>query len=206
MNLSSERLMMRSMRKLSIGTAMLATLGGGGMLVTNAVGGATEAAATEMAAATIEVNRAERRLVLRAGGEVVGSWPVAVGKEGHRTPAGSYSIRRIIWNPWWRPPNSKWARGKKATPPGHPNNPMGQVKIFFREPTYYIHGTPDASSVGRAISHGCIRMHNNDAVELAKLLMRYGGSKRGSSWVQQVLNRGAETEVRLPNAIPVRIR
>ena len=46
---------------------------------------------------------------------------------------GDFSVRRVIWNPRWVPPNSKWARGKKPMGPG-PDNPMGRVKIFFKEP------------------------------------------------------------------------
>ncbi len=99
----------------------------------------------------------------------VKSYPVAVGQLGHDTPEGTFTISHAEWNPWWRPPRGReWTRGATDTPPG-PNNPMGRVKMFFA-PLYYIHGTPDEGSLGSPASHGCVRMLNDDAVELATLI------------------------------------
>jgi hypothetical protein len=60
---------------------------------------------------------------------------VAVGTAKYPTPRGTYEISKIIWNPGWVPPDSPWAKGKTSKPPGHPENPMKLVKIFFKEPT-----------------------------------------------------------------------
>jgi lipoprotein-anchoring transpeptidase ErfK/SrfK len=164
-------------------------------------------AAEPAAAVQLEVSLGDRTLQLRLGDEVVATYDVAVGKEGHRTPTGTFHIRRIIWNPSWTPPNASWARGRKPRGPGDPRNPMGRVKIFFAEPDYYIHGTDDESSIGTAASHGCIRMRNDDAIELARLLMEHAGETRPPAWYQRVLNRVTRTEeVRLTNPLPVRIR
>ena len=114
---------------------------------------------------------------------------------------------RKIWNPSWRPPPSEWARDKKYEEPGSPGNPMGRVKIFFQEPDYYIHGTGLAGSLGRARSHGCIRMRNIDAVELARLVMVNGGDAREPEWYQEALDEATVSrEVTLPRPVVFRVR
>jgi murein L,D-transpeptidase YcbB/YkuD len=192
--------------------------GAGGMLAALALllagptagrGEATGAAATHAveARAEIVVSLSGRRLRMMVGGEEVAAYPIAVGKAGHETPTGSFRIRRIIWNPSWRPPDAPWARGRKPTPPGDPDNPMGRAKIFFAEPDYYIHGTGEEGSLGRAASHGCIRMRNDDVIALAKLLMEHGGESRPPSWFRQVINRATDTrEVRLQAPVSMRVR
>jgi murein L,D-transpeptidase YcbB/YkuD len=104
-------------------------------------------------------------------GQRTRSIEVSVGKRGHETPAGRYRISSVIWNPWWHPPKSEWARGQKVTPPG-PNNPMGKVKINFA-PLLYIHGTTYEEDLGAPASHGCIRMGKEDLLELTHLIHRY---------------------------------
>src|SRR5690606_29435986 len=90
----------------------------------------TEAAGSEAAAALrLVLNTAAFRLHVYENGERIRSYRVAVGKPGHRTPRGAYHISRVIWNPWWHPPNRPWARGKRPVPPG-PRNPMGRVKLY----------------------------------------------------------------------------
>lgn len=126
----------------------------------------------EAASLRLVLNLAARRLYVYEDGKRTHTYVVSVGKPGHRTPTGRFRINHLIWNPWWRPPNSKWARGKKAVPPG-PGNPMGRVKMYFRD-KYYIHGTPETSTLGQPVSHGCVRMYNKDAIALARLIMSYG--------------------------------
>jgi lipoprotein-anchoring transpeptidase ErfK/SrfK len=55
-------------------------------------------------------------------------------------------------------------------------NPTQGVKIHFKAPDYYIHGTNDPASIGRAASRGCIRMRESDAKNLARRIQRAGGS------------------------------
>lgn len=117
----------------------------------------------------IDVNIPANRLQVLDGDSVIRTYRVSVGLPGHDTPDGEFTIGRAEWNPSWRPPEGReWARDAEFTPPG-PNNPMGRVKLFFA-PLYYIHGTPDSTNIGRAASHGCVRMRNRDVVELARLL------------------------------------
>jgi lipoprotein-anchoring transpeptidase ErfK/SrfK len=137
----------------------------------------------------------DRRLSIYSGDERVRSYMVAVGTAKYPTPRGTYEISKIIWNPGWVPPDSPWAKGKTSKPPGHPENPMKLVKIFFKEPTYYIHGTDSEESLGSAASHGCIRMEPSEAAEVARYLMDHGGEPREESWFERILKRRGETHV-----------
>jgi lipoprotein-anchoring transpeptidase ErfK/SrfK len=158
------------------------------------------------APARVRIDISERRLYLEENGVVTRSWPVTVGTKAHPTPQGSFGVRRMIWNPRWVPPDSEWARNEKPRDPGDPKNPMGRVKIFFREPAYYIHGTLDGGSMGRAASHGCVRMRNRDVIELARLLLHHGGTPVEPGLIRRLINNVRHTrEVRLSRAIPVRI-
>ena len=152
----------------------------------------------------LEVDLSERRLRAYEGDEVVREYDVAVGTSANPTPQGRFQIRRVIWNPRWVPPNAAWARGKTAKGPGEPGNPMGRAKLFFQEPDYYIHGTENEASLGRAESHGCVRMANGDVVELARLVMERGGQPRPPTWYQRILNVvRSSSEVRLSEPVTV---
>ena len=157
------------------------------------------------ASLTLEVDVSERELRVYDENELIQRYPVSVGKHTNPTPTGTFTIRKIVWNPSWVPPNEKWARGKSAKPPGHPENPMKRVKMFFKEPDYYIHGTGDVDSLGGAESHGCVRMDPEDVTNLAQLVMERGGKPQAEPWYRRVLRRRSSTTVRLANPIPIRI-
>jgi lipoprotein-anchoring transpeptidase ErfK/SrfK len=176
-------------------------------LIVGSVQAAIRQPARRMENFSLVVDLSDRRLYVMSGSDVVRTFPVAVGEEGYDTPSGTFTIRRMLWNPDWRPPPSAWARDKKYEAPGSPGNPMGRVKMFFREPDYYIHGTGLASSLGNARSHGCIRMRNIDAVELARLVMINGGDNRDQEWYEQTIaNATTMREVNLPRPVTVRVR
>jgi murein L,D-transpeptidase YcbB/YkuD len=154
----------------------------------------------------IEVDLTERVLQVVEQGEVTRVYDVTVGKPGHRTPTGAYRISWLEWNPSWTPPNSSWARGRRPVGPG-PDNPMGRVKLFFRAPAYYVHGTAADEEIGSAASHGCVRLRNEDVVELGRLVMEHGGEPRPAGWFQRVMDRFRDTErVSLSTPIPITIR
>jgi lipoprotein-anchoring transpeptidase ErfK/SrfK len=168
--------------------------------------GSATAATPETGALSLYASLSQRTLYVRIGDSVAATFPVAIGKSDHPTPTGTFSINKIVWNPGWVPPRSPWARGKKATPPGHPNNPMKLVKIFFREPTYYIHGTSEYESLGYAASHGCLRMLPDEAAEVAKWLMEHGGNPKPESWFQRIMRfRSEEHVLYLQNPITLTI-
>jgi lipoprotein-anchoring transpeptidase ErfK/SrfK len=148
-----------------------------------------------------------RQLTVRRGATILTTYAVAVGSERYPTPPGTYTIRKIVWNPSWTPPpNSKWARGKSAKGPGDAGNPMKVVKIFFREPDYYIHGTDDVESLGSAASHGCLRMDSSEVADLAKLIMEHGGQPRDENWFWRILHsRRDEKVVYLDNPVSLTV-
>lgn len=168
----------------------------------------TEAAPAPRAdAVRLVVDLSDRQLSVVQGDEVERTYSVAIGKPAHPTPQGEFRIRRIIWNPRWVPPDASWARGKRARGPGDPRNPMGRVKMFFKEPDYYVHGTHQEDSLGQAESHGCIRMRNADVIDLAKIVMEHGGENREPGWFQRVVNRVTHTQdVRLSAPVRFEVR
>lgn len=113
----------------------------------------------------ISINIPEMKLKLYEKGTLVIERDVAVGMPKYPTPIGTYTIERIEWNPWWLPPESDWAKDAEKTPPG-PRNPLGPVKMIMDD-ALRIHGTNKPGSIGRAASHACIRMKNDEAKELA---------------------------------------
>ena len=154
----------------------------------------------------LSVDLSERTLYVMEGGERVGSYPVAVGQPRHPTPTGQYRIRHLVWNPRWVPPDARWARGRRPREAGDPRNPMGRVKLFFKDPDLYIHGTHEVDSLGSAESHGCLRMRNSDVIALARQVMAHGGAPREASWFHRVLNGVTRTrEVGLSDPILVEI-
>lgn len=154
---------------------------------------------------SLAVSTKKKILVVRIGATEVRRYSVAVGSKAHATPNGRFGVRHIVWNPAWRPPDAVWAKGKKATPPGHPDNPMKVVKIFFQEPDYYIHGTDDDDSLGSAASHGCIRMSESDVFQLARYLQEHAGAAKPEEWYEAVMDAGRPASVVLPLAVPLAI-
>lgn len=168
---------------------------------------AMEPVAFENATLRLRVDLSERQLYVEENGDVVKTYAVAVGTSKHPTPRGSFAIDHVIWNPRWVPPKTEWARGRKPTAPGDPNNPMGKVKAFFRQPDYYLHGTSNEASIGTAASHGCVRLRNDDIVELSRMLVEHGGGPVTPNVIQRLLNRvREERKARLSNPVPLRVQ
>lgn len=153
-----------------------------------------------------EISVSARELYEYIDDERVNTYPIAVGKPGYATPRGDFAIHRVDWNPDWTPPDSEWADGEPYRAPGESGNPMGRARLVFNAP-YTIHGTSDTGSLGRAASHGSVRVANDVALRLARRVMEHGGAGRPESWYQEVI--GSPTrmvQVDIPNPIPLRIR
>lgn len=170
-----------------------------------AVAGLVAPRAEAAAPVRLRADISQRKLRVYRDGEVARTYTVAVGKSSNPTPRGTYSIRKIVWNPGWVPPDEKWARGKSAKSPGEKGNPMKVAKIFFREPDYYIHGTPHVSSLGTAASHGCLRMSPNAVAELAHEVQRAGGVARDWSWIKSTLRLGKTRTIYLKRPVTITI-
>lgn len=152
----------------------------------------------------IEINVPERRLYLYKGDQRIRSHAVAVGSYRYRTPVGPRFIENITWNPWWYPPPSDWAKNEKPHPPG-PGNPLGRVKMSLGG-DILLHGTNAESSVGRPVSHGCMRMKNREAEELAWFFQRNFSDETEESLLGRYKkNPWQSFYVRLNQMIPVTI-
>lgn len=119
---------------------------------------------------TIIVSFADRRLyyVHRTGGAL--SYPIGV-PSGRATWAGTLRVSRKAVNPGWTPTASMRRENPKL--PGHvkggdPRNPLGVRALYLGNTLYRIHGTDAPWTVGQNVTHGCIRLYNNDVIDLYK--------------------------------------
>jgi lipoprotein-anchoring transpeptidase ErfK/SrfK len=108
----------------------------------------------------LEIQLGQRQATLYQGLTPIQQFPVAVGRQGWETPTGQFKVMQMKKNPTWINPMTG-----HAIPGGNPENPMGSYWIgFWTDGTHWIgfHGTPEPETVGQAISHGCVRMYNED--------------------------------------------
>lgn len=119
----------------------------------------------------VVINITQRRLFLYREGQLIKEYPIAVGQEfTFPTPIGHYRIIRKRKNPTWYNPHKPWSRNMPERIPPGPGNPLGTRAMDLNAPGIRIHGTYSSRSIGRAISHGCIRMHLHHAEELFDLV------------------------------------
>jgi lipoprotein-anchoring transpeptidase ErfK/SrfK len=118
----------------------------------------------------LRLNLTERRLYLvEEKDKPAESFPVAIGKKPYETPVGTFRINEMVENPDWV--MFDWKNPKKfikRIPPG-PNNPLGRRWIGFASAHGWevgFHGTPKPQLLGQAVSHGCVRMKNDDVVKV----------------------------------------
>jgi lipoprotein-anchoring transpeptidase ErfK/SrfK len=119
-------------------------------------------------AGTIVVKTGERRLYYVIGDGQALSYPVGVGRAGKQW-AGTSQIDGKYIKPAWAPP-PEIIRDKpgitRMIPGGSPRNPMGVAALTLSGGEYAIHGTNRPGSVGGFVSYGCIRMYNQDVMDL----------------------------------------
>jgi lipoprotein-anchoring transpeptidase ErfK/SrfK len=106
----------------------------------------------------IVVSLEDRKLALVEDRKVKKVYSVAVGKPSTPSPVGTFTIAHRVINP-------TYSHDGRVVPPG-PNNPVGTRWMGLSIPGYGIHGTNVPSSIGKAASHGCIRMAKKDLEEL----------------------------------------
>jgi lipoprotein-anchoring transpeptidase ErfK/SrfK len=127
--------------------------------------------ATDHKPGTIIVKTEERKLILVLDDGTALRYPIAVGRDGAQWK-GETHVTHMRWRPQWRPtPNmrKKNPRLPEVVQPG-PSNPLGVAAIYLAEGLLRIHGTNEPSSIGKAASSGCFRMHNDDVTELYQLV------------------------------------
>lgn len=132
---------------------------------------------TKRSAARIEVDK-ERQTVkaYSQSGELLAFYPATVGSDEKPTPDGTLKVVSVDRNPTYRyNPDYKFkgVKSKKAfvIRPG-PNNPVGIEWIGLSADGYGIHGTPEPSKVSKSESHGCVRLTNWDAIQLASMVKK----------------------------------
>ncbi len=107
--------------------------------------------------------------------ELVAFYPASIGSTDMPSPTGTHKVRTIAPEPiYYYNPKELNFSGVKAEGlleiAAGPNNPVGSVWIDLTEPTYGIHGTPEPSLIAKSESHGCVRLTNWDAEELARMV------------------------------------
>lgn len=155
----------------------------------------------------VEVDISDRKLRLFQDDRLRAEHDVAVGTEEWPTPTGSWDFHRVDINPEWNPPKSEeWAEDAEQQAPGSADNPMGRARLVYRMPNT-VHGTDDLNSLGKASSHGSLRVANEVALDLAETLLKAGGSFEGPQWFQQMTqNRSTEYQVPLEQHIPITVQ
>lgn len=123
----------------------------------------TPAEATEESKRRVIVSIADRKLAVVEDGRIVKIYPTAVGAKVSPSPVGTFKIVTLVKNPTWYGPKGK------VVQPG-PANPLGDRWIGLDRKGYGIHGTNQPNSIGKAASHGCIRMRKADVEELFELV------------------------------------
>ena len=150
--------------------ALAATLGAG-ILMSDAAAARPELVGmhgSEYSPGTIVVKTGERRLYLILDQDHAMRYPVGVGKAGKQW-AGTTQIDGKYRNPAWSPPaevKHDKPNMPDVIPGGSPRNPMGVAAMTLAGGEYAIHGTNMPGSVGGFVSYGCIRMYNQDILDL----------------------------------------
>ena len=111
----------------------------------------------------LTVDLSDRTVYLYRNQKLMASYRIAVGQPGWETPVGSFRVRQMVKNPVWQHPITD-----EIFPPGDVN-PLGVRWIGFAADEHMklgFHGTTGESSIGQAVSHGCLRMRNRDVTAL----------------------------------------
>jgi lipoprotein-anchoring transpeptidase ErfK/SrfK len=123
----------------------------------------------------IEADKALRQVrVYGEGGVLLAAYPATIGSQDNPSPSGTHVVRHAVTMPGYTyNPKINFQQGENTgvltIPPG-PNGPVGSVWIGLSKPSFGIHGTPEPARIDKTGSHGCIRLTNWDAEELAAMV------------------------------------
>lgn len=121
--------------------------------------------------ARIEVDKAEEAVRAYSGdGKLLARYPATIGSDTFPSPSGTVKVNAIAETPkyYFDPKGRNWGPDETLTIAAGPNNPIGGTWIDLSKEGYGIHGSPDPRMVGKRSSHGCVRLTNWDAAELAR--------------------------------------
>ncbi|HXC50735.1 MAG TPA: L,D-transpeptidase family protein [Candidatus Limnocylindrales bacterium] len=124
------------------------------------------------------LNIPEMRLYyFRDHGSRVITVPVGLGREDWKTPQGSFRVRGKTVNPTWVIPETirkeriqENGFSEHSIPGGSPDNPLGKYRLELTLPTYGLHGSNKEWGVGMLVSHGCLRLYNEDIATLFPMI------------------------------------
>ena len=119
----------------------------------------------------------QRTLQLTQDGEVIREWPVAVGQPSSPTPTGVFTIGHKRVEPTWTNPDPDgWGSDMPDVIGPGPDNPLGSRALNWNQDggdtLIRFHGTNEPGSIGQAASQGCVRLTNEDVIELYDLVPR----------------------------------
>ena len=125
----------------------------------------------------IEADKANEQVrAYDEAGQLVAAYPATIGSSDTPSPSGTVQVERVAFDPnYTYNPKINFVQGsntKVLTIPPGPNGPVGSIWIALSKPTYGIHGTPEPDRIGKTNSHGCVRLTNWDAAELARLVSK----------------------------------
>lgn len=137
-------------------------------------GGAKESAAADAAGApaiAVKVDTKTSMLGVYDADRLVAAYPVTIGSGRTESPVGEWKVKGIAKMPNFRHDEKMLKEGERSDDfhmlaPG-PNNPVGVMWIALNKKGIGLHGTDDPDSIGRSVSHGCVRLANWDVVRLA---------------------------------------
>lgn len=118
----------------------------------------------------IIINLAEHKLSLYNREQQLIELPIACGSASYPTPVGQWKIVGKQRNPTWSNPGTAWAKSMPPFIAPGPGNPLGTRALPLNASGVLIHGTSASSSIGRSVSHGCIRMHMRDVEQLFEMV------------------------------------
>lgn len=113
----------------------------------------------------IVINKTKKILTVYNKGKIYRKYPVALGKSTTQTPNHKFTIINKVIDPYWGGMGGKY----KPVKGGDPKNPLGKRWLGLSTEKYTgygIHGNSDPFSIGKYISHGCVRMINEDVEEM----------------------------------------
>jgi lipoprotein-anchoring transpeptidase ErfK/SrfK len=116
---------------------------------------------------TLIVETSERRLYFVLGDGKAVKYGVGVGRDGFRWSGQHRITRKAEWPGWTPPPQMrKRVPDLPAYMPGGPENPLGARALYIGSTLYRVHGTSEPWTIGQAVSSGCIRLANEDVIDL----------------------------------------
>ena len=120
---------------------------------------------------TVRVDTKTNMLAVHQAEKIIAAYPVTIGSGRTESPVGEWKVKGVAKMPNYRYDEKMLQEGErsddfKMLPPG-PNSPVGVIWIALNKKGIGLHGTEEPDSIGRSVSHGCVRLANWDVVRLA---------------------------------------